>query len=122
MKKKRRKRIGGRILNQKNQNLILIQKREFFLHQRVILRMKDQNEKKRRKCNNLIELVNRFKTLQQLLEEQNENAEETDFQPIVFTDHTGRKTKTRTLEESSLASVNRNAVGFEVLLNTVYYD
>ena len=58
-----------------------------------------------------------FKTLQQLLEEQNENAEETNFQPIVFTDHTGRKTKTRTLDESSLSSVNRNAVGFEMIYN-----
>lgn len=56
-------------------------------------------------------LVIRFKTLQQLLEEQ-EGAEETEVQPIVFTDHTGRTQTTRVLGEST---VDRNAVGFEVV-------
>ena len=54
--------------------------------------------------------MNRFKTLEQLLEEQ-EGVEEIETQPIVFTDHTGRKQTTHVLGEPS---VNRNAVGFEV--------
>lgn len=60
----------------------------------------------------------RFKTLEQLREEQNPEEDNQDVQPIVFTDHTGRKQTTRTLGEST---VNRNAVGFEVISFSVYH-
>ena len=59
----------------------------------------------------------RFKTLEQLLEEQNEGGDDKEVQPIVFTDHTGRKQQQRVLGDSAVASVNRNAVGFEMIYN-----
>ena len=56
----------------------------------------------------------RFKTLEQLLQEQSRGEETDEVKPIVFTDHTGRQAQSRVWGENDLSSVNRNAVGFEV--------
>ena len=61
----------------------------------------------------------RFKTIEQLLEEQEELSQSSESRsPMVFTDHTGREAKTKTMEsEFTLSKVDRNAVGFEVCLS-----
>lgn len=56
----------------------------------------------------------RFKTLEQLLQEQSRGEETDEVKPIVFTDHTGRQAQSRVWGENDLSLVNRNAVGFEV--------
>lgn len=59
-------------------------------------------------------ITTRFKTLEQLLQEQSRGEETDEVKPIVFTDHTGRQAQSRVWGENDLTSVNRNAVGFEV--------
>ena len=56
----------------------------------------------------------RFKTLEQLLQEQSRGEETDEVKPIVFTDHTGRQAQSRVWGENDLSRVNRDAVGFEV--------
>ncbi|OAO17528.1 tuftelin-interacting protein [Blastocystis sp. ATCC 50177/Nand II] len=58
-----------------------------------------------------------FKTLEQLLQEQSRGEETDEVKPIVFTDHTGRQAQSRVWGENDLSSVNRNAVGFELVYN-----
>ena len=57
-----------------------------------------------------------FKTLEQLLQEQNRGEEAEEAKPIVFTDHTGRQAQSRVLGMEDVSKVNRDAVGFEVLV------
>ena len=53
-----------------------------------------------------------FKTLEQLLEEDGE--EDAKSKPYIITDHTGKEVK-NSIYGDSVSSVNRNAIGFEVL-------
>ena len=55
----------------------------------------------------------RFKTLEQLLQEQGE--EDQEVKPLVFTDHTGKEDTTRIVGAGlNPIQVDRNAIGFEV--------
>lgn len=59
-------------------------------------------------------LNSRFKTLEQLLQEQ---GEEQEVKPLVFTDHTGKEDTTRIIGAGlNPIQVDRNAIGFEVSL------
>lgn len=64
----------------------------------------------------------RFKTIEQLLEEQNQGKEkEEESKPIIFTDHTGKID--RQVDASNgftLSSIDRKAIGFEVLIDLVH--
>ena len=56
----------------------------------------------------------RFKTLEQLLEEEGEDDDkDVTSKPYIITDHTGKQAKTGVYGDS-VSSVNRNAIGFEV--------
>ena len=65
----------------------------------------------------IYELHYSFKTVDQLLQEQNEGKGENEEEPkpVIFTDHTGRiDRKVDASMGFSLSSVDRKAVGFEV--------
>lgn len=116
-KKRKRKRTGGKVLKM-NQNLVQKMIVLFLLQNPNLQELRNENIL--RECRvDYQSCYYRFKTLEQLLEEQNPEEDNKDVQPIVFTDHTGRKQTTRTLGEST---VNRNAVGFEVVLVYIYHN
>ena len=63
-----------------------------------------------------------FKTVEQLLQEQNEGKGENEEEPkpIIFTDHTGRvERKVDASMGFALSSIDRKAVGFEVFCEYV---
>ena len=75
---------------------------------------RQKKKKDRRVYGTVTVMRGRFKTLEQLLQEQSRGEETDEVKPIVFTDHTGRQAQSRVWGENDLSSVNRNAVGCEV--------
>ena len=68
---------------------------------------------------NHLQITCSFKTVDQLLQEQNEGKGENEEEPkpVIFTDHTGRiDRKVDASMGFSLSSVDRKAIGFEVVL------
>ena len=56
-----------------------------------------------------------FKTVEQLLEEQQDEQSEESRSPVVFTDHTGKQVKARSMDAGfGLSRVDRSARGFAV--------
>lgn len=118
-KRRRRRRIGGKTRKTrtripKKMELPKRIARTFYLRRtpETILHVEDA----RKRCTSPIPIRARFKTIEQLLEEQEELSPSSESKsPMVFTDHTGRETKLKTMDsEFTLSKVDRSAVGFEV--------
>lgn len=90
--------------------------RTFYLRRTLETTLHAEDARKR--CSFPIPIRARFKTIEQLLEEQEELSPSSESKsPMVFTDHTGRETKLKTMDsEFTLSKVDRSAVGFEVFL------
>lgn len=118
-KRRRRRRIGGKTRKTrtripKKMELPKRIARTFYLQRTLETTLHAEDARKR--CTFPIPIRARFKTIEQLLEEQEEFSPSSESKsPMVFTDHTGRETKLKTMDsEFTLSKVDRSAVGFEV--------
>ena len=118
-KRRRRRRIGGKTRKTrtripKKMELPKRIARTFYLQRTLETTLHAEDARKR--CTFPIPIRARFKTIEQLLEEQEKLSPSSESKsPMVFTDHTGRETKLKTMDsEFTLSKVDRSAVGFEV--------
>ena len=118
-KRRRRRRIGGKTRKTRTRILTKMElpkriARTFYLQRTLETTLHAEDARKR--CTFPIPIRARFKTIEQLLEEQEELSPSSESKsPMVFTDHTGRETKLKTMDsEFTLSKVDRSAVGFEV--------
>lgn len=118
-KRRRRRRIGGKTRKTRTRILTKMElpkriARIFYLRRTLETTLHAEDARKR--CTFPIPIRARFKTIEQLLEEQEELSPSSESKsPMVFTDHTGRETKLKTMDsEFTLSKVDRSAVGFEV--------
>lgn len=118
-KRRRRRRIGGKTRKTRTRIPTKMElpkriARTFYLQRTLETTLHAEDARKR--CTFPIPIRARFKTIEQLLEEQEELSPSSESKsPMVFTDHTGRETKLKTMDsEFTLSKVDRSAVGFEV--------
>ena len=124
-RRKRKRKIGGKILQMRMRMIrvrMRMKKMVSFLQARVtLIQYNTPGEENHIACiilSNHFQLTYRFKTVDQLLQEQNEGKGENEEEPkpVIFTDHTGRiDRKVDASMGFALSSVDRKAVGFEVI-------